>query len=164
MISRIELIEGDVAQIGLGLSDEDRELIANNVTLIYHAAATIRFDEMIKKAVELNTRGTQEMIKLALECKKLEVSLRQPKSETGHVLRDDDEIISVASLSGVLLCLHRLRLSQRNVFDGEALRSASRSPKAHKIRRTFERGRARENERRYFRKFPQQLFIHESNG
>lgn len=73
MISKIVLIEGDVSLVGLGLSDDDKKLITENVTLVYHAAATIRFDEKIKKAVELNTRGTKEMIKLALECKKLEV-------------------------------------------------------------------------------------------
>lgn len=74
ILSKFVLIEGDVSLVGLGLSDDDRKLVADNVTLIYHAAATIRFDEKIKKAVELNTRGTQEMLKLAFECKKLEVN------------------------------------------------------------------------------------------
>lgn len=73
MIGKIIVIAGDCSLIGLGISDEDRKLIAENVTLIYHCAATIRFDEKLKRAVELNTRGTQEMIKLALECKKLDV-------------------------------------------------------------------------------------------
>lgn len=73
MIGKIIVIAGDCSLIGLGISDEDRKLIAENVTLIYHFAATIRFDEKLKRAVELNTRGTQEMIKLALECNKLDV-------------------------------------------------------------------------------------------
>lgn len=73
MISKIKVIKGDCALEGLGLSDEDRTSISDNVTLIYHCAATIRFDEKLKRAVELNTRGTLEMIKLGLECKKLEV-------------------------------------------------------------------------------------------
>lgn len=75
MISKIVVIQGDCSLVGLGISDEDRKIIVDKVTLIYHCAATIRFDEKLKRAVELNTRGTLEMIKLGLECKKLEVSL-----------------------------------------------------------------------------------------
>lgn len=73
MISKIIIIRGDCSLVGLGISEEDRKLITENVTLIYHCAATIRFDEKLKRAVELNTRGTREMISLGLECKKLDV-------------------------------------------------------------------------------------------
>jgi fatty acyl-CoA reductase len=73
MLSKIKIIPGDCSLVGLGISDEDRKLIADNVSLIYHCAATIRFDEKLKRAVELNTRGTLEMLNLALECKKLDV-------------------------------------------------------------------------------------------
>lgn len=75
MISKIKIIQGDCSIIGLGISDADKKSIIDNCTLIYHCAATIRFDEKLKRAVELNTRGTQEMISLALQCKKLEVRL-----------------------------------------------------------------------------------------
>lgn len=73
MISKIKVVQGDCSLVGLGLSEDDRKDIIENVTLIYHCAATIRFDEKLKRAVELNTRGTLEMINLGLECKKLEV-------------------------------------------------------------------------------------------
>lgn len=76
MINKIVVIQGDCALETLGISEEDRKLITDNVSLIYHFAATIRFDEKLKRAVELNTRGTQEMIKLGLECKNLEVGFR----------------------------------------------------------------------------------------
>jgi len=74
IISKIVVIHGDCAQEGLGIFDEDRQLIRDNVSLIYHCAASVRFDEMLKRAVDLNTRGTREIITLALECKKLAVS------------------------------------------------------------------------------------------
>jgi alcohol-forming fatty acyl-CoA reductase len=73
MIDKIIIINGDCALKELAISSADRQLIIDNVSLMYHFAATIRFDEKLKKAVELNARGTQEMIKLALECKKLEM-------------------------------------------------------------------------------------------
>lgn len=73
IISKIRVIEGDVAKENLGISNEDRRLIVENVNFIYHCAATIRFDEPLKTAVELNTRGTKLMVELALQCEKLDV-------------------------------------------------------------------------------------------
>jgi thioester reductase-like protein len=73
IFKKIRIIKGDCGLKQLGISAEDRMIISENVTLIYHLAATIRFDESLKTSVELNTRGTREMINLALECKKLEV-------------------------------------------------------------------------------------------
>lgn len=75
MISKIQVIKGDCLEPDLGISVADRKLITDNVSIIYHCAATIRFDEKLKKAVELNTRGTKLMIEMALECKKLDVSV-----------------------------------------------------------------------------------------
>lgn len=41
------------------------------VDFIFHGAATVRFDEPIKTAVEINVRGTREMLHLARACTKL---------------------------------------------------------------------------------------------
>lgn len=71
ILSKIKVIDGDVAVIGLGLSAEDRQDIIENVEIICHSAATVKFDEKLKKAIELNVRGAYEMAKLGLECKKL---------------------------------------------------------------------------------------------
>lgn len=56
------------------MSEADRQTIIDEVSLVYHCAATIRFDETLKKAVLLNTRGTKCMLDLAAQMKKLEVS------------------------------------------------------------------------------------------
>lgn len=73
ILSKVHAIPGDCEILNLGLSDDDRKLITENVTMIYHYAATVRFDEKMKKAVYMNTRGSREVIKLGLECKKLEL-------------------------------------------------------------------------------------------
>ncbi|XP_063219802.1 putative fatty acyl-CoA reductase CG5065 [Bacillus rossius redtenbacheri] len=64
-------IPGDVSCPDLGLSEKDRALLCDNVSIVYHAAATIRFDEALKTAVLLNTRGTKLILELAKEMKKL---------------------------------------------------------------------------------------------
>ncbi|XP_046616963.1 putative fatty acyl-CoA reductase CG5065 [Neodiprion virginianus] len=67
----VSIISGDVSMPGLGLSAEDRKLLCEKISIVYHGAATVRFDEMLKRAVLLNTRGTKLMLELAKEMKKL---------------------------------------------------------------------------------------------
>nr|CAD7600247.1 unnamed protein product [Timema genevievae] len=69
-------VAGDVLiSPDLGLSSADKELLCRDVSIVYHAAATIRFDEPLKRAVLLNTRGTRQMLELAKAMNKLELFL-----------------------------------------------------------------------------------------
>nr|XP_034827688.1 fatty acyl-CoA reductase 1-like [Maniola hyperantus] len=70
--SKVFFIEGDCSALGLGLSKEDRAIIINRTHIIYHAAASVRFDDPMKASVKLNLRGTREIIELAKEAKHLE--------------------------------------------------------------------------------------------
>ncbi|XP_043274173.1 fatty acyl-CoA reductase 1 [Venturia canescens] len=67
----VAIVNGDVAAPNLGLSPEDRKMLCERINIVYHAAATVRFDESLKKAVLLNTRGTRNMIELAKVMKEL---------------------------------------------------------------------------------------------
>ncbi|XP_054001527.1 putative fatty acyl-CoA reductase CG5065 [Hylaeus anthracinus] len=69
----VTVINGDVSLPGLGLSPEDRKMLCEKITIVYHAAATVRFDELLKRAVLLNTRGTKLMLDLAKEMKQLKL-------------------------------------------------------------------------------------------
>lgn len=71
LICKMKIIAGDVSAVGMSLSVQDRALLCDNVNFVYHAAATIRFDEELKKAVLLNTRGTKQMLDLARDFKNL---------------------------------------------------------------------------------------------
>lgn len=68
---KVRAIAGDVSAPDLGLSPEDRKLLIDDVNMIFHCAATIRFDEALKKAVLLNVRGTKLLLELAKEMKNL---------------------------------------------------------------------------------------------
>ncbi|KDR11035.1 Putative fatty acyl-CoA reductase [Zootermopsis nevadensis] len=68
-------ISGDVTVTNLGLSTANRQLLVDRVSIVFHAAATIRFDEPLKRAVLLNTRGTKFVLELAQEMKNLEAFL-----------------------------------------------------------------------------------------
>lgn len=68
------MINGDIEQPGLGISTEDREKLSEEVNVIFHGAATVRFDEKLRIAVGINVLGTREILKLAKSVKNLKVS------------------------------------------------------------------------------------------
>ncbi|EDW75357.2 uncharacterized protein Dwil_GK20125 [Drosophila willistoni] len=69
-LAKVIPIRGDVTELGLGISSVDLSRL-NNVTVVYHSAASVRFDDPLRSAILMNTRGTHELIKLALQWKKL---------------------------------------------------------------------------------------------
>nr|CAI5831494.1 unnamed protein product [Callosobruchus analis] len=72
-LKKLKLIPGDVGIAKLGLSQEDETLITSKVNIIYHVAASIRFDDHLRDAIRLNLYGTVQVVKLALKCQRLEV-------------------------------------------------------------------------------------------
>ena len=70
-----EVITGDIGAHDLGLSDNDRKKLIEEVEYVFHSAATVRFDEPLKRAVLLNVRGTKLMMELAEKMKQLKASI-----------------------------------------------------------------------------------------
>nr|CAH7755242.1 unnamed protein product [Callosobruchus chinensis] len=72
ILNKIHAIGGDVMELNLGMNDEDRRLVTENCHIIYHSAASVRFDDSLKDAIIMNVRGTRETAALALQCQHLE--------------------------------------------------------------------------------------------
>ncbi|KAL7043749.1 hypothetical protein ACKWTF_001650 [Chironomus riparius] len=68
---KIVTISGDCSIAGLGLSLTDRQTLISNINVIFHAAATIKFDENLKLAVDINVHGTKDVIQLGKEMTQL---------------------------------------------------------------------------------------------
>ena len=66
-------INGDLTESELGISQSDRETLVNNVNIVYHSAATVRFDEPMKVAVNMNIIGVKKIIDLCKQMKNVEV-------------------------------------------------------------------------------------------
>ena len=66
-------LTGDCTEIGLGLSATDRHILEETVSIVFHAAATVRFDAPLKSAVLMNTRGTREIMMIVRNMKNLKV-------------------------------------------------------------------------------------------
>ena len=73
-LQRLVPIEGDISQPGLGISNEDLQSITDNVSVIFHLAATIKFNEHLRKSLLLNVVGVREIVQLARKAKNLQVS------------------------------------------------------------------------------------------
>jgi alcohol-forming fatty acyl-CoA reductase len=70
--SKIRIINGDIEVEGLGMLKDDRDYIQQEIHIIIHAAATVRFDESFNKAVNINVRGTRDLLDIAVDAKKLQ--------------------------------------------------------------------------------------------
>ena len=70
--SKLRIINGDMELEDLGLSVDDREYIKDNVEIIIHGAATVRFDEDLPIATAINIRGTKYLLDIGLEARKLQ--------------------------------------------------------------------------------------------
>ena len=65
---RIVLLEGDVAQENLGLAAASLARVLAEVSVVFHSAATVKFDEPLKQSVAINIAGTRNIIDL---CRRL---------------------------------------------------------------------------------------------
>ena len=48
-VAKLIPITGDILEPSLGLSKEDIKTVTENVSIVFHSAATVRFDEPIEK-------------------------------------------------------------------------------------------------------------------
>lgn len=65
-VKKIVMIEADLAALNLALSPEDR-LQLLDTDIIFHGAATVRFNESLRVAANINIRGTKQLLLLARE-------------------------------------------------------------------------------------------------
>jgi long-chain acyl-CoA synthetase len=68
---RVVAFAADLTQPGLGLGARRREEIAEHVSEIIHAAASVSFTLPLEEAREINVEGTRLMLELASECRTL---------------------------------------------------------------------------------------------
>nr|XP_012221034.1 PREDICTED: putative fatty acyl-CoA reductase CG5065 [Linepithema humile]XP_012221035.1 PREDICTED: putative fatty acyl-CoA reductase CG5065 [Linepithema humile]XP_012221036.1 PREDICTED: putative fatty acyl-CoA reductase CG5065 [Linepithema humile]XP_012221037.1 PREDICTED: putative fatty acyl-CoA reductase CG5065 [Linepithema humile]XP_012221038.1 PREDICTED: putative fatty acyl-CoA reductase CG5065 [Linepithema humile] len=63
-LNKVYPVKGDVGMPELGLEPQDKDMLIQRVNIVFHGAATVRFNESLKIAVNLNTRGTDRMLDL----------------------------------------------------------------------------------------------------
>ncbi|XP_052125760.1 fatty acyl-CoA reductase 1-like isoform X1 [Frankliniella occidentalis] len=90
-ISKLVPVAGDCAELGLGLSPEDRAMLQDRVFIVFHGAASVRFDDPVRKAVLLNTRGAREVAALCAGMRQLQSLVYISTAYTNTNLRRIEE-------------------------------------------------------------------------
>ncbi|VEN56723.1 unnamed protein product, partial [Callosobruchus maculatus] len=62
-------IEGDITQPELAITASDRAMLERTVNVVFHSAATVKFDEKLKLSVTINLLGTRRLVEL---CKRMD--------------------------------------------------------------------------------------------
>ncbi|XP_063392481.1 fatty acyl-CoA reductase wat-like isoform X1 [Cydia fagiglandana] len=99
-MSKIGVVEGDVGKVGLGISESDRQTVIDEVDVIFHGAATLRFNEPLRDAVFINVRGTREMMLLARACTKLKAMVHISTAYSNCTLSEIDEVFYESPIPG----------------------------------------------------------------
>ncbi|XP_072763113.1 fatty acyl-CoA reductase 1-like [Anoplolepis gracilipes] len=68
---KLILVSGDTSQENLGLSNIDRQMLIERVTIIIHNAASVKFNDSLKHVILTNTRSTRDICILAKSMKNL---------------------------------------------------------------------------------------------
>ncbi|XP_013175881.1 PREDICTED: fatty acyl-CoA reductase 1-like [Papilio xuthus] len=87
-LDKLRVIPGDVSEPGLGLPQSALQIL-NEVSIVYHSAATLRFDEPLPMAVRQNVLSAIRMMELCDQLPNIEafmhVSTAYSNSENSHV-------------------------------------------------------------------------------
>jgi len=75
LLNKLKAVNGDISLDKLGLSDDDFQMICNNVNIIVHCAATLDFETDLKTAVNINLLGTKRIVDLSKKTKNLQCLL-----------------------------------------------------------------------------------------
>ncbi|XP_014293865.1 putative fatty acyl-CoA reductase CG5065 [Halyomorpha halys] len=63
-LEKIVPINGDITLPELGISPADQQRLAQCVSVVFHSAATVKFDEALKLSVTINILGTKRLVHL----------------------------------------------------------------------------------------------------
>ncbi|GMR49001.1 hypothetical protein PMAYCL1PPCAC_19196, partial [Pristionchus mayeri] len=71
-LEKVVPVEGDISLDDMGLTEEDLGRVLAETSVVLHCAATVRFNDILRNAIELNVKGVQRMIGICKRMPKLE--------------------------------------------------------------------------------------------
>ncbi|KAG5314163.1 FACR1 reductase, partial [Acromyrmex insinuator] len=116
-------ISGDVSEKGLGLSATDRQMLVERVTIIIHAAASVKFNNSLKCAIFANTRATRDICILAQNMKNL-IALVYVSTAFAHVnepVMDEKIYLPIADWQKIIEIVETLDEHTLNIFTAKCL-------------------------------------------
>ncbi len=68
---KVVSIDGDITKPELGLSESDQQLLKENVSVVFHCAASVKFDAPLKESLDFNVMGTKRVIDICQQMKNI---------------------------------------------------------------------------------------------
>ena len=72
-LTKIVPVAGDITEPELGISASDQDMLIRSVSVVFHSAATVKFDEALKLSVTINMLGTKRLVQLCHRMRNVEV-------------------------------------------------------------------------------------------
>lgn len=66
--AKVVPVNGDILEPHFGMSNEDQHRVCEDTSVVFHSAATVKFDEELKLSVKMNVVGVQHILYL---CKRM---------------------------------------------------------------------------------------------
>lgn len=93
IFKKLFAVAGDVGEDNLGLSEADRKMLASNVNVVIHSAATLDFQASLKPTVLINLLGTRRVMQLCQEIKNLVSMVHISSAYVNSFLLETEEIL-----------------------------------------------------------------------
>ncbi|XP_058414556.1 fatty acyl-CoA reductase 2-like isoform X1 [Diceros bicornis minor] len=90
---KIRAISADLNQSDFAISKEDTQELLSCTNIVFHCAATVRFDDHLRHAVQLNVTATQQLLLMASQMPKLEAFIHISTAYSNCNLKHIDEVI-----------------------------------------------------------------------
>jgi hypothetical protein len=69
-------VTGDITEEYLGIKDNIQQELCEQVSVVFHCAANVRFDQKLRNAVNYNTLGTKRCLEICRNMKNLVVRFK----------------------------------------------------------------------------------------
>ncbi|XP_068621731.1 fatty acyl-CoA reductase wat-like [Battus philenor] len=95
---KVVVIPADCEATGLGLTITDRKMLTEKVNIIFHSAATVKFDEHLRAALATNVRAPLHLLRLARDMKALDVLMHISTAySNSHLSRIEEKFYPCAA-------------------------------------------------------------------
>ncbi|VVC29130.1 Male sterility, NAD-binding,NAD(P)-binding domain,Fatty acyl-CoA reductase, C-terminal [Cinara cedri] len=100
-LEKISAVIGDCGLPEMGIGEQYQEILKNEVNVIIHSAATVRFDEHLRLAMNINVVGLQYLLKMCKDMKNLKSFVHISTAYSQCSIRKEiDEVFYEPPLTG----------------------------------------------------------------
>ncbi|CAO1390836.1 unnamed protein product [Diamesa tonsa] len=99
LLTKLVCVPGDINESELGIDATDLTQIKDHVDIVFHVAATVRFNEQLKDAANLNTFGTQRVMELCTQIKNIKSVVHVSTAYSNPFLKNVGEQVYGSSSS-----------------------------------------------------------------